>query len=540
VTDETLHESFHNVERIYQISGQVQRLRYQAEHPLLMQFHRDVRRLCGQVEQAEEEQHCGPLLRRLRRFSFLSASTPLPFDHPLLWPDQAAEIMAEALKLYPNLFPTFLEVLRRIESSLTQLRANPSNPLWTWLTDNVPRRVTAAFWQSSRSDRTLMLADSRILQAVETLVESANLDLRLGTSLDFHKEQTVSAQIFLGSSRWFPAWCFTAPRSPKIELLQFRWVWDQTEYPATFQFNKMQSQSLKFIDVREERKTHLDQSQEDSPVTSTDIGPQAEELEQIKIDSPIFDWSRLLKREHFDERDADADEVLARCYGLQGYIGIWLPLGDDETVLGLQLDESNQYRVDRLPVDELRPDDYLLLRTGEAGDLLTALADNILGSGRDHVHRVHAEWKRVFRQKIFTNESAISRLKKLGAVKATPSNIRNWQSEGNLRPQRNEDFRAIVEFCGMEARFDEIANAVKLLRTAQQSAGQRIGHMILNTIRGTDLTALQREGKQTFTLAESQDGGSFTAYRLVSIAEQEAWIAPSRLAKPFVLEEELE
>jgi hypothetical protein len=216
---------------------------------------------------------------------------------------------------------------------------------------------------------------------------------------------------------------------------------------------------------------------------------------------------------------------------------------EDETVLGLHLDpdEPGKHRVERLKVQELEPGDYVLLRTEGAGDLLDTLAGQLLGSEGTRARQIHQEWKKVVRQQVFrcvTYEKAVRRLRDFGAVKASVGNLRHWEKDDNLRPQRDEDFHALVAFCGMEARTEEITQAAERLRFAQQSAGHRISQMIRTAIAVTDLTPLEREGRQVFTLPITVGGGTFTAFSVVAISEQEAWITPSRLNRPISLEEQ--
>jgi len=536
MTGESLRATLGQVDELYHTMGKVQRVRHQVDHKALRQFHRDVRWLGVLVEREGEEENCAPLLRRLRRFCFLSAGTPLPFDHSLLWPPQAAELLKEAVELYPTIYPEFGEIVLRLQATLQTLQASPTNPLWTWLTANVPTHQMGAYWLQPLSDRLLLLADGRTLLAVEMQVNEQQLDLRVGTPQASQEERPVSAQIFLGTSRWFPEWCFTAPRSGQIDLVQCNWVWDEAEYPATFLPNQSQRLPVTFHSAA-------------SPIPSEEVshaevkdGP--EELQApLVLNPPKFDWKRLLAREQLEAQDDAQQAVPARLHLLQGFVGVWLPIGEDETVQGLELDPDGATapRVVRLSIDELQPGDHLLLRTGGAGELLDSFATDLLGAEGGQARQIHLEWKKSVRQRVFrhaTPERAVTRLKELGSVKANPTNLRYWESDDNLRPQRDEDFRALVALVDMEDRLEQIAKAVELLRFAQQSAGHRISQMILDTVAGTDLAPLRLQGSQVFTPSANGNAGSFTAYGLLDVADGEALITPRRLRRPIPLEEQ--
>lgn len=538
MTGTPLRKTLFQVDQFYTSAKQVKRRRHQVDAPALRRVHRDIRLLGILIENDQQEENCGPLLQSLRRFSFLSASTPLPFDHPLLWSPAAAETLADAVARYPRLYPNFAEVAKRIDEGMTALRAHPASPLWDWLAAHVPRHAEQDFWLRRSSDQTLVLADPRMVAEVRTLVEAQALNLRVGPALAFQGEQMVSGQIFMGTSRWYPEWCFTAPRALQIDLVQYHGVWDDAEYPATFPFNRRSLPKIGFEEVLEAEVA--------LPTATTSENADNPVEEPVVIAVPVLDWQRLLNhtRQEFGGEDADAPgAVPARLHVLQGFVGVWLGCSEDETVLGLDLESETpgNRRVERLKVDELEPGDCLLLRTEGAGDLLGTLADQLLGGEGAPTRELHREWKKSVRQHVFrqmTLERAVQRLRDLGAVKASVENLRRWETDDNLRPQRDEDFRALVVFCGMEERLDEIAQAVDRLRFVQHSAGHHISRMILDVVAAADLGPLEREGMQEFTLPASEGGGTFTAYRLLAASEQVDWVSPRQLGRPISLEDQ--
>jgi hypothetical protein len=522
---DSIRHTFGNVLSLYDCAPQAVLTQHRVPHPQLREVQRAIRYLGQLIEQDKEEEFCGPLLRRLRRFSFLSASTPLPFDHPLMWPEPAQLLLADAAKTYPVLFKNYTPLLRQISDGFAQLRQGPQNPLFGWLRASAAKRPEVFY--GVRSDRTLMIADTRAVVAVEQLIDEFKLDLRVSTALNFQGEKSVSAQIYLGSSHWFPPWCFTAPRAPVVDLVQFDWVWDDATYPAVFGQNRAARPAVTFV-----RQTPIP-----TGVTPTrgDKTPSVACEDVFEIQPPAFDWARVIRAE--ERTPVDREEAQeARLFLLEGLIGVWLGNGKDDTVMSLHVDHDDKREVERVRVHDVEVGDYVLLRTEGAGDLLNDLAGHHLGDQGRTARALHLRWKKHLRARVYQLGGPTEfsrRLKALGAVKASESNLRHWQSNDNLRPLEDEDLEALIKLCDMSDQRDAIIAATDMLRSGQQTAGQHIRHLLLNSIGRADLTELQSLGCQVFEVGQGQAGGSITAFRVVNMLNKVVWVAAGRVGQPF-------
>lgn len=524
-----IRQALREVLNLHVLAPKVALTQHRVPHAQLREVQRAIRIFGQRIDEDGEEELCGPLLRRLRRFSFMSASTPLPFDHPLLWPEAAQVLLDDAAKLYPELFQTYVPLLRQIIDGLAELKKNPQNPLLAWLCASTAKRPEVFF--GIRSDRTLMIADTRAVVAVEQLIDELQLDLRVSTTLSFQGEKSVSGQVFLGSSHWFPQWCFTAPRAPQVDLVQFNWVWDDAQYPAVFGQNRAFRSAVTFV----RPSAHSGKL----TTVQSDGTPSNDREDVFHIEPPVFDWKRVLRAEEKRMPVDHEDAQQARLFLLEGLVGVWLGGGKDDKVMSLQLDTDGGREVDRVRVGDIEVGDYLLLRTENAGDLLNDLASHFLGEQGRAARALHLEWKRRLRARVFQlggPTSFVRRLKELGAAKASESNLRHWQSNDNIRPLEDDDLEALITLSGMEDQRDAIVAATDMLRSGQHTAGQHIRQLLLHSIENTDLTELQRSGCQVFEVGHGQDGGSITAFRVVNTLDELVEVSTSRVGHPFPVE----
>lgn len=523
-----LHQLLERSDRLQRNAAHGTRVRYRVDHATLQQVHRAVNRF-GQGVETGGEEDCRPLLRALRRFVFLSAATPLPFDHPLLWPTSADNLLNSATRSYQALFPELHPHLTVAAQGIVLLRSNPANPIGNWLEAYLLRPKRNVLGIRLRASQFLVVSDPRVAIAVDEWIETQDLDVRVATASSFSEGANVDLQIYLGSTTWFPAWCFTAPRSDKILVVQNRWLWDRACFPSVFGDALTGATPIAF--------------QEGTPPVQDTAGvPVIDAVESVHIEAPHIDWAWILGRERGQEVPEGEKAVQARLHALQGGKSVWLQVGEDETVQGLCLDAASGHQVQRLNVDDLKPGEYVLLRTNGAGDFLDEFAGQILVEGDGQAARaIHQEWKRVVRQQLYkdvTVERSVKRLKSLGAASASEGNLRHWGSNNNLRPRKEADFRALVEYAAMTERIGTIEKAVAMLKFAQQSAGQQIGRLILQAIREVDIAQLQREGHQNFGLPGGELGGTFTAYAVRAISPEVNLVAPSRLGRVIEIDGE--
>src|SRR5207244_1874048 len=126
------------------------------------------------------------------------------------------------------------------------------------------------------------------------------------------------------------------------------------------------------------------------------------------------------------EDDVARETVTARPILLEGDHVVFLETEDDATALVLDLDEHDEDRLQRLPVDDIAEGMYVLLRAAGGGDYVVPVADALLGAKRAELRRMQQEWKDRLRN--LARESSLLdvsvRLLDQGSQKANENNVR--------------------------------------------------------------------------------------------------------------------
>lgn len=515
--------AFRNASMVYGAAQQAEIFRIRLKHPLLARLHKDVGQLDRMSQETQDELEWGELVRRFKRYRFLTAATPLVFNHPFLWDDRANTVLKRALHAGSSAYPSFRPLIENLQAVMQDLQLVPSSPLWDAIQEHgMPTgtgNVTKDKWA-------ILLADTRSTGPVEALA-AASQRLDVATAPQLQDDFSYTGLYVLGSTRWFPGYCFTAARAQTIQIIQFEWALDNPTFPAAFLPNQKTYRPVKASEVKSNNHNAA-------------AGIE-EEPEMLQIDAPEIDWGNAFKAGYRAASGVggEVEDVPGHLYVLEGGWGVWLEDSPSASVLTIRLRETGELDLQRLPVRQLRSGAFVLLRTGGGGDLIVPVADRMLGNDRKRLRNLQTEWKQKFRKQVrltWSTEVACKRLSSLGAVRAKPSNVRNWMALRTIRPDSDQDFKAVLEFSGLQQRAQEFFDAMAQIDNAHRRAGHQIGQMILNTVSRTDTTPLRRQGVQVFE-APQGEGGSFTAYRLLERSQDTGMVTPHRLAHIFPLED---
>jgi hypothetical protein len=327
--------------------------------------------------------------------------------------------------------------------------------------------------------------------------------------------------LLFGAPSWYGNHVFQAPRSRQIDV--FRYAWLSGKVVATGLFT---------APLGEGPTSEADASDE----ASGDVLDVGDVLPPAWLaDLSFADLARHAEGEAED--DASRETVRARPFLLEGDHVVFLEAEDNATALVLDLDEDEEDRLQRLPVDDVSEGMYLLLRAAGGGDYVVAVADGLLGPIKMQVRTMQYEWKARLRGLV--RESTLLevslRLLDRGSQKANEANVRHWMWGRSIRPNDRADFDAIMNLVGLGAEKDRYWLAMKAIDVAHLQAGQVIRRALLAQVRKADLSALERAGNMEFDLPGG-DTGRMIASRVIQVGRETVEISSSRVGKPIETE----
>jgi len=187
-----------------------------------------------------------------------------------------------------------------------------------------------------------------------------------------------------------------------------------------------------------------------------------------------------------------------------------------------------------MPVAKLQPGMFLLLRTEGGGDYIVPIANRILGEDAAQLREMQEGWKTRLRGEVELRgllPVCIDLLELGGSKHVNEINLRYWMSSKCIRPQDNNDFRAILKLVGLqdkEALYRDVADRIE---RAHRSAGFYIRKLLISQVTGADLHEIHKKGYMEFELPRS-DGGSLTAFRIEHISPAITNVSASRTGRP--------
>ncbi|WP_212750602.1 hypothetical protein, partial [Streptococcus pseudopneumoniae] len=114
-------------------------------------------------------------------------------------------------------------------------------------------------------------------------------------------------------------------------------------------------------------------------------------------------------------------------------------------------------------------------------------------------------------------------------------NVRNWMSYRSIKTEDQRDFRAIMQFVGLEDQCDDYWRTMALIDSAHRKAGQHIRRLLMKQILTSDLQDLEKLGRMDFEL-EDAEGVSLAGLRVKNIYPQTVSIHISRIGHPLELD----
>ena len=500
---------------VYSAAGSCRIHRHRISHQTFKDFSIALSRFLRQVE-PDDDFWLG-IVRTLRRYSFTLMSASLPFSHPDVLPPEALRTCAAQLGNCELLYPQLSARARDLIARATALAECKDNPLLDAITSMFPEDSNSA----------VIVREARLIPAVERVV-SVHPQLRglkVVSPAELRGPVLCKRLFLLGPARWLPEYVLSAPRSERIDVIQYSWVADRPTVRRAFIGQQGGS----------------NQARREGPLPQEAKSTGAAAASEVEVDAGDFldriDLDAVGQKASNEESPENVEALL---YELEDGMGVYLEADDSASAIVIDAEETGKARVRRIACAEIEVGMYVLLRTAGGGDYIIPVADRIMGERAHLAREQQLAWKSRLRNKVrqIGPESACKELRKLGSRRAGALNLRNWMSERFIKTRDKEDFTAIARLVGLENEVDGIWHTMCLIDLAHKRAGQRIRKLLLKEVMASNLVELERRGRMGFELSEA-DGGSLTAFRIVRISERKFWVSPIRAGHPFLLEEGL-
>lgn len=513
--------------KIYECSSSARITRKRVGWPELGALSHDIKGIERRLGNESNEDYWSVFIRSIRRYVFLMSSTPLAPGDPLAYPPGLIERLNNHLRqvhlLYPDLAGEARDMLERF-SSIVNLGSNP-------LLEELERIFSARREETAA----LVLKETRFIAPVEHTLRFATslASVRVVGAHHLRSDNCFDNIIVLGAPTWYPEYIFTAPRAREIYIFIYSWL------------NSSWKPEPAFISPLPGDTTSggpsgvIQREDYDEVAGAADFLSPDELLPHINIETISERFARNL------EIEREYEMVDAKLFTLEGGAFVFIEASDSAKALVVDPDgdkngRGQSSRIRRIPVSYIEHGAYLLLRTCGGGDYIVPVADKILGKRAKQIEASQEHWKRLLREEVSRMGifPASIALLDLGSIRAEESNVRNWMSIRNIRPDDRRDFEAIMKVIGLEERVDEYWMNAKALTTARMSAGRHIRRLLLKGVATADLDELERIGRMDFELP-GEDAGSFTAFRVLDVSTKKYKLPVAHLGEPFESEDDL-
>jgi hypothetical protein len=447
---------------------------------------------------------------RLKSQAFLIRATPLSSTDPVLGVLGTITNLEHHFEACEHVYPEHAPAIRNMIEALSCFFHSR--------TDELARAIVGALLDGSgvrRGRSAILLPAERYRDAVQAHLRqiSGNPSLDVLSLRELAARRPYKRLVVVGSPWWYRGereWIFTAPRTCEIVLVGFS-TDPLGPLPAAQAFSGSEYPPLVVVDER-----------------AQDLGPPAPDFD-FRVD-PAAMAEKLANEDSASVGSAIAE---ARLFVLAGGYGVFLPVREQSHMQVLNAHARAGSRIESRRNDDLEPGDYILLRSEGSGDLVSAVADSLLGDAAAPLRLLQSEWKELLRTKVseWSAPAVVTALHNAGSTRANTSNLANWCSAENLRTWDFEDFEAIMKVVGWAERANEVWKAMGSLDAAHHRAGKEIREMLEEAAEKTDISDLEHMGQFHFTLPIG--GGALTAFRVDETPSETVRIREQLLSRPF-------
>jgi hypothetical protein len=516
-------------DEVYSCSSTARIIRHRVAWPELGALSRAIKVLERSLGDEAHNDYWGSFIRPLRRYVFLISSTPLATDNPAVYAPGILERLDNHLRRVNLLYPSFAGEALEILARFTAIAGRGGSPLL----DEIEKIFEGRVEQKSA----LVLKETRFTSEAErTIINAPSLkEVEVVGTHHLRGDKCYDNIIVLGAPTWYPEYLFGAARAREIHVVSYAWLRSAWKPEAAF-YDTHSGEDHRSVTAGVPR------GEDSSEEAGTGYLISAEDLlPQINLDA----ISERLARRYASGYEYEM--VDASLLSLEGGAAVFIDASDKAKALTIDPDGDvgvrkygGMSRLRRIPVSYIETGTYILMRTSGGGDYIIPMADKILGTNAGYIRGCQAHWKGLLREEVARKGlfQVSYDLLELGSIRAEESNIRNWVSSRNIRPEDERDFAAILKLTGLEDKISEYWRNAKALANAHLRAGAIIRRLLLKEVAIADLDELERTGRMGFELP-GEDAGNLTAFRVLAVSVKKYKVPLSNLEDPFESEDDL-
>lgn len=509
---------------VYDCCQTVTLARRRVNHRQLSTFAFSLNRFKANHREELADEYWETFMRFMKRQMYRMQAVPLPFSDIRGFDSEGLKKMASFVSKTRYICPDLADEAEALFESYDMVSRLNDNPIGDSILEEF---LSEPF---PKSHNAILLKNSQWIDLVEKQLCNSRRFRKLHViSPDYLRAGDCFGRIFCaGPARWFPEHVFSSARSTTISVFCYRWIRDQPLSQTTFPVGSTRvfTDSQKPVD-RSPRLIFSDSN--DSPeefVDAEDLAPRvsiAGIQEKIRSESNEINYNQ---------------ELSAQLFVLEGDHLVMLETERDSRTMVVDPlswhndEEGAEATVHTIQTSDIEPGMFVLIRSGGAGDYIEPVANEILGARAKALRSCQDRWKTLLRNMVndIGTELAIESLRDFGSNKANYINLLNWMSTRKIKTKDFEDFQAIMLLIGLEDEAQELWGAAEEIHAAHRSAGFTIRRILIDRISQTSIKDLQKTGKATFKIGES-DEGSMIVLRVKKVLPESFTVPESSIGK---------
>lgn len=507
--------------------------------PSLRTYHNAVKGLEATLRDHDLLEEWVVFLSFCKRYRYFLTTTP--FAPPMLlkellkWKSATSPSLVKLLTQAPD---AVREHVGRTQNAFDQLQRENLNPLWQSAISDMRSRSHGDAWIG------LVCTETRLVEPLRKLLEThqeEDIWLWPVRPVELKSTEIYGQLVVLGPTQRYvnegTDYIFKCPRASVLTLFTPDFFSARIPEPHDLLGSPHRSGSSgapegmsKFATTTVHENTEIMAYTPIAPAPNNE-DEWIEALPKLSITyTPRADWD--------SESEAAAKPVPARQVILTADHVVYLPEGGSVSHLCIDLENKCCTNVEHVDVTEIGAGDALLFSAEGGGDMVAEIADQLLGDEAARLRNIQRVWKSTLGMRVASKGlTQVGRdLRDCGSRIASRANIRHWCSMWNIGPGTWRSFEAILSYCGLEVRRDEIFEATGRIRNAHRQAGAELSRKLRERMIGVSLEQLYSEGTQEF-------GGTValpnkkSAFLVIEISPGSFEVSPCDLLHPFEIQD---